>query len=212
MADSSIARIKQRYPKAYDKWTPEDDLLLEARYREGANLDQLSGLFRRQPSAITSRLFKLKFGSGSIEVKVAFAWEVVLQGDNQPYMFPNEITHYMKERYRCPAIYRWVIDCKEDDDETLIYIGEAQRLCPDRLNGYLAPGPTQQTNLRLSQQFHECVAQGRSVRLEVLNLTGAFVNDLNLTERELSHQDTRRLIERLLVTLYRHQEVKLLNL
>jgi len=219
MADEHLARIKQHYPKAYEKWTAEEDILLEQKYKEGASLEELATIFQRQPSAIRSRLFKLKFAAdrqsiyqGSIEVKVAFEWEAVLQTENQEYAFPNPITEFMKRHFKKPAIYRWVVERTNVDDETLIYIGEAARLCPDRLSGYLTPGPTQHTNIRLNRLFNECVAHGGRTKLEVLKLTGAFVNDLSLSENDLGRQDIRRLLEKLLVTLYRNQGVNLLNL
>ena len=109
-------------------------------------------------------------------------------------------------------IYRWIVERPDPNDEILMYIGEANRFCPDRLSGYITPGPTQQTNHRLNQQFHEVIAHGGRIRLETLKMTGAFVNDLDLTEKDLSRQDIRRLVERLLVTLYRNQGVNLLNL
>jgi phosphoenolpyruvate synthase/pyruvate phosphate dikinase len=179
----------------------------------------LAAIFQRQPSAITSRLFKFKFASarqdfkkGSIEVKVMFEWEAVCQSETEEYVFPKPITEFMKQLYKKPVIYRWIVERTDTNDEMLMYIGEAARLCPDRLSGYLVPGPTQQTNIRLNQQFHECIAHGGKIRLETLKMTGAFVNDLDLTEKDLSRQDIRRLIERLLVTLYRSQGINLLNL
>jgi hypothetical protein len=56
------------------------------------------------------------------------------------------------------------------------------------------------------------LAQGNKVKLEILKLTGAFVDDLALSENDLKRQDVRRLIERLLVTLYRNRGANLLNL
>jgi hypothetical protein len=219
MANEHLASIKRRYPRAYDKWVAEEDALLEKKYKEGTSLENLVAIFQRQPSAITSRLFKLKFASarqdfkqGSIEVKVMFEWEAVRQSEAEEYVFPEPITEFMNRLYKRPAIYRWIIERTNTDDEMLMYIGEAVRLCPDRLSGYITPGPTQQTNLRLNQQFHECIACGGRIRLEILKMTGAFVNDLDLTEKDLSRQDIRRLIERLLVTMYRSQGVNLLNL
>ena len=217
MAD--LASIRRRYPRAYDKWTAEEDSLLERKYKEGTSLETLPTIFQRQPGAITSRLFKLKFASarqdftqGSIEVKVMFEWEAVCQSESEEYIFPNPITEFMKRFYKRPVIYRWIVERTDVENEMLMYIGEAARLCPDRLAGYLTPGPTQQTNLRLNQQFHEWIAHEGRVRLEILKMTGAFVNDLDLTEKDLCRQDIRRLIERLLVILYRNQGVNLLNL
>jgi hypothetical protein len=219
MANEHLASIKRRYPRAYDKWTAEEDGLLEQKYTEGTSLEDLATIFQRRPGAITSRLFKLKLASarqdfkqGSIEVKVMFEWETVRQSEAEEYVFPKPITEFMKRLYKKPVIYRWIVERTNADDEMVMYIGEAARLCPDRLSGYVAPGPTQRTNLRLNQQFHEYVAHGGRIRLEILKMTGAFVNDLDLTERDLSRQDIRRLIERLLVTLYRNQGVNLLNL
>jgi hypothetical protein len=219
MTNKHLASIKQRHPRAYDKWTAEEDALLEQKYKEGTSLENLAATFQRQPSAITSRLSKLKFASarqdfqqGSIEVKVMFEWEAVRQSEAEEYVFPKPMTEFMKRLYKRPVIYRWIVERTNVGDEMLMYIGEAARLCPDRLSGYITPGPTQQTNLRLNQQFHECIANGGRVRLEIIKMTGAFVNDLDLTEKDLGRQDIRRLIERLLVTLYRNQGVNLLNL
>jgi len=218
MANEHLASIKRRYPRAYDKWTAEEDALLQQKYKEGTSLEKLAAHFQRQPSAITSRLFKLRFAStrqdfkqGSIEVKVTFEWEAVRSSETVEYEFPKPITEFMRQFYKKPMVYRWIVELP-DTDETLMYIGEAARLCPDRLSGYLTPGPTQQTNIRLNQQFHEFIAHGGRIRLEILKMNGAFVNDLDLTEEDLGRQDIRRLIERLLITLYRSQGVNLLNL
>lgn len=170
MANEHLASIRRKYPKAYDKWTAEDDFMLEQKYREGTSLENLAAFFQRQPSAITSRLFKMKFASTrqglkqeSIELQVMFEWEAVHQSDAEEYVFPRPVTEFMRRFYNKPAIYRWIVERTDIGDEPLIYIGEAARLCPDRLSGYLMPGPTQQTNLRLNQQFHECLVQGGSI-------------------------------------------------
>jgi hypothetical protein len=219
MVDGHFTPIRQRYPRAYERWTAEEDALLGRKCKEGVGLKELAAFFQRKPSAIASRLSKLSFAPakqdlnrGSIEAKVAFEWVAVLQAENEEYIFPNRITEFMRRHYSRPAIYRWIIARTGADDETLVYIGEASRLCPDRLSGYLDPGPAQQTNIRLSRQFHECAAQGSQVKLEILNLTGGLLNDLALSENDLKRQDVRRLVERLLVTLYRNRGVNLLNL
>lgn len=197
---------------------PEEENLLLEKYHKGASLIQLSQEFKRQPSAISGRLFKMKFGDnncvnlqgGTIEFRVAFEWEVVLASETTEYKFPTPITSFMKQKYRKPVIYRWTIE--HFDGERSFYIGEAVKFCPDRLNGYLAPGPTQQTNLRLNRLFHEGIENGACLKLEILKLPGAFVNDLDLHEKDLARQDIRRLIEKLLTALYRHQGLDLLNL
>lgn len=218
MPNEHIEAIKKKYPRAYQKWTSEEESLLLEKYQGGSSLVQLAQEFQRQPSAISGRLFKLRFGenghfdlqAGIIELRMAFEWEAVLSSDDSQYKFPQPITAFMKKHYRKPAIYRWTIN--QIEGETLFYIGEAVRLCPDRLNGYLSPGSNQQTNIRLNRIFQETAGNGASIRLEILKLSGAFVNDLDFQEKDLAKQDIRRLIEKLLVTLYKNQDFNLLNL
>jgi len=218
MANNQIEKIKQRYPRAYEKWTSEEDSLLQEKYAQGIAVKEIAKAFQRQPSAIRSRLLKSgvtyqeqDLQKGTIEVNFAFEWEPVFQEQKIQYVFPNSTTEFMRKNYRKPAIYRWTIEHIEDGD-SLFYIGEAVKLCPDRLSGYLSPGPTQQTNIRLNQLFHESIYNGATIKLEILKFTGSFVNDLRLGEKDLARQDIRRLIERLLVTLYRSQGLDLLNL
>lgn len=218
MTNEHIEAIQKKYSKAYQKWTPEEENLLLEKYQKGASLIQLVKEFERQPSAISRRLFKLRFGENShidlqqgiIEFKLAFEWEVVLASEKDEYKFPNPITGFMKQKYRKPVIYRWTI--ARGEGEKSFYIGEAVRFCPDRLNGYLSPGPTQQTNIRLNKFFQEGVGNGANLKLEILKMSGAFVNDLDLQDKDLARLEIRRLIEKLLVTLYRNQGLDLLNL
>jgi len=218
MPNEQLEKIRQKYPRAYQKWTPEEENLLLEKYQKGISLIQLVQEFERQPSAISGRLFRLRFGENShidlqqgvIEFKVAFDWEVVLASEKDEYKFPNPITSFMNQNYRKPVIYRWTMD--REEGEKSLYIGETVRFCPDRLNGYLSPGSKQQTNIRLNQFFQEGVRNGANLKLEILKMSGAFVNDLDLQDKDLARQDIRRLIEKLLVTLYRNQGLDLLNL
>ncbi|MGK7925738.1 MAG: hypothetical protein AB4290_10910 [Spirulina sp.] len=54
-----LAQIRKKYPKAYEKWTVEDDEELSALFEDGMKIMDLSQHFQRQPSAIRSRLKKL---------------------------------------------------------------------------------------------------------------------------------------------------------
>lgn len=218
MTNEHIEAIKKIYPRAYQKWTPEEESLLQEKYQKGANLVQLAKEFERQPSAISGRLFKLKFGKyshldlqqGIIEFKVAFDWKVVLASEKDEYKFPNPITSFMRKNYQKPVIYRWTIDRGEGGK--FFYIGETKKLCPDRLHGYLSPLPIQTTNVRLNKYFQESIGNGASIKLEILKMSGALVNDLDLQDKDLARQDNRRLVEKLLITLYRNQGLDLLNL
>jgi len=218
MTKEHVEAIKKKYPKAYQKWTPEEENLLLEKYQNGASLIQLAQEFERQPSAISGRLFKLRFGESSridleqyvIEFRAFFDWEVVLASENKEYKFPNSMTDFMRKNYQKPVIYRWTVD--RGNGGKIFYIGETKKLCPDRLHGYLSPLPIQPTNVRLNQFFHESIGNGARLKLEVLKMSGAFVNELDLQDNDLERQDNRRLVERLLITLYRSQGLDLLNL
>ena len=55
-----LADIKQRYPNAYESWTPEQEELLESMHKDGAPVKAIASVLKRQPSAISSRIRKLK--------------------------------------------------------------------------------------------------------------------------------------------------------
>lgn len=55
----SLETVRQRYPKAYEKWTEDEDARLKVEYVKGLGIRLLSEMFQRQPSAIRSRLRKL---------------------------------------------------------------------------------------------------------------------------------------------------------
>ena len=56
----SVERIRRQYPKAYARWTEEEDLSLKEAYEQSRTLDELAAAqFGRQPGAIQSRLRKL---------------------------------------------------------------------------------------------------------------------------------------------------------
>jgi len=54
-----FAEIRQKYPKAYERWTKEDDELLVNMFRQGKSIAELANHFQRKKGAIRSRLKKL---------------------------------------------------------------------------------------------------------------------------------------------------------
>jgi len=90
-----------------------------------------------------------------LKIEFAYQWEPLLISENRVYLFPKVITSFMKRRYKYPAIYRWSVFKKKPEDEKLIYIGEAQELCPQRINGYLNPDLSKQTNKRIKEKFQD---------------------------------------------------------
>ena len=58
-SSSGFDKIRQRHPRAYEKWSAEEDERLRAQYGQGRDVSELAELFGRQPSGIRSRLIKL---------------------------------------------------------------------------------------------------------------------------------------------------------
>ncbi|MEG3863753.1 hypothetical protein [Microcoleus sp. herbarium12] len=52
-------KIRQKYPRAYVKWSHDEDENLKKEYASGQQIGELSLKFKRQPAAIRSRLQKL---------------------------------------------------------------------------------------------------------------------------------------------------------
>jgi len=59
VTDTFVARILKEHPRAYERWTEEEDQLLKQKFSEGAAVQDLAKFFQRRPSAIRSRLRKL---------------------------------------------------------------------------------------------------------------------------------------------------------
>ncbi|NMO50918.1 hypothetical protein HH310_06895 [Actinoplanes sp. TBRC 11911] len=60
---SGIDEIRERHPKAYDRWTGRADAELAAGYLAGRTIEELAVEFQRQPSAIRRRLEKIAFAA-----------------------------------------------------------------------------------------------------------------------------------------------------
>ncbi|PCI11634.1 hypothetical protein COB72_00350 [bacterium] len=54
-----IEKIKREYPNAYEKWSTEDDVTLAEMSKNGIDILTMARHFRRQPSALRSRIAKL---------------------------------------------------------------------------------------------------------------------------------------------------------
>ena len=54
-----VEQIRREYPKAYAKWTEEEDTRLRYEHAQGRTVNELAESFQRKPSAIRSRLRKL---------------------------------------------------------------------------------------------------------------------------------------------------------
>ena len=54
-----LGQIRRRFPKAYERWTREEDDELRRLHEAGCGERELADRFGRQPSAIRSRIAKL---------------------------------------------------------------------------------------------------------------------------------------------------------
>lgn len=60
-----LDEIQQLHPRAYEKWTDEEDAQLTQLFRSGQTAKQIAETLQRQPSAVRSRLAKLNLVSSS---------------------------------------------------------------------------------------------------------------------------------------------------
>jgi len=54
-----VEEIREKYPKAYAKWTEDEDSILRNEYLRGKTVEELASSFQRKPGAIRSRLLRL---------------------------------------------------------------------------------------------------------------------------------------------------------
>jgi hypothetical protein len=56
----SPASIKQRYPRAYQRWTPEEDALLTRLYKQGKDLPTMCAALGRQLKSVETRIRRIE--------------------------------------------------------------------------------------------------------------------------------------------------------
>lgn len=56
--EQRMAEIRQAHPRAYEKWSSEEDATLKRLFQSGSNAKAIADQVKRQPSAIRSRLAK----------------------------------------------------------------------------------------------------------------------------------------------------------
>ncbi|HUT36237.1 MAG TPA: hypothetical protein VNE39_22300 [Planctomycetota bacterium] len=56
-----LASIRRNYPRAYEKWTPEEEAHLRELAARGSSIRELAAQIQRQPGAIRSRLDRMGF-------------------------------------------------------------------------------------------------------------------------------------------------------
>jgi DNA-binding NarL/FixJ family response regulator len=56
--EERLAKIRQVHPRAYEKWTEEEDAKLAQFVQSGYSVDEIASQLQRQPGAIRSRMLK----------------------------------------------------------------------------------------------------------------------------------------------------------
>jgi len=149
------------------------------------------------------------------KMKAEFLYEWIpvkaYAGKDKDYFYPQEITDYMKREYRKPHVYRWNIYLRTYEDAKIIYIGETKELCPNRIKGFINPGPSQTTNARLKKKFESYLESKYQIRLEICNFSKMMLGAREITSDELERSNIRKLIEAMLIENYKMKGFKILN-
>jgi hypothetical protein len=103
-------------------------------------------------------------------LECGYNWQQALLREKVGYIFPMAISPYMRINYKGPAVFRWEVYQKEAGDKKIVYIGEAQELCPKRLYGYLNPGPTQAANKKVNLDFRGYLKEKMNIRLDICDI------------------------------------------
>jgi hypothetical protein len=91
-----------------------------------------------------------------------------------------------------------------------LYIGETDNVVR-RIKGYLKPGPSQMTNIRMKSQFENYIKIGYQIHLEIMKINGFKLNGREYLQESLSDPCIRKLIENLVIIEEKNKGFDLLN-
>ena len=60
-----MQKIREKHPRAYEKWSPEEGVDLAELFRTGLSISDIAARLQRQPGAIRSRLHRLNLYSAT---------------------------------------------------------------------------------------------------------------------------------------------------
>jgi hypothetical protein len=130
----------------------------------------------------------------TLQINISYEWQPVLLREKVEYLFPMAITPFMRTKYRRPSVFRFIVFPNTSEDKKLVYIGEAQELCPRRLYGFLNPGQTQHTNQRVNTEFRSYLKDKLSIRLDDCNVREIIFGDVSLGLDSLNDKYLRRML------------------
>jgi hypothetical protein len=129
-----------------------------------------------------------------LQIKLTYEWQPVLLREGVEYLFPMDISPFMRARYKTPAVFKWDIFQKNPGDKKLVYIGEAQELCPKRLYGYINPGATQMANKKVNTDFRNYLKEKMKVGLQICRIQEIHLGGNVLDMSAFSDKHLRRLV------------------
>lgn len=144
-----------------------------------------------------------------MEIKFEFEWKEVEVSKGAKYNYPEKMSTYMKTEYGFSSVYRWVL---RKGDDLKLYIGEADQLCPQRINGYINLGPKQFTNIRMKEKLLNFKEKHYDVTLEFLSIKSLLIENKEIHSKDLANKYLRKFIEHLLLWHYSNDKrIELLN-
>jgi hypothetical protein len=147
-----------------------------------------------------------------LQIKLTFEWQPVYLRENVAYSFPMAISPYMRNRYKSPAVFKWDIHQKKPGDKKLVYIGEAQELCPQRLYGYLNPGPTQLAFKKVNTEFRAYLKEELNISLEICQVKEIAFGVSVLDPDSLTDKHVRRMVAEALIVEHRKKGFTVVDL
>jgi hypothetical protein len=147
-----------------------------------------------------------------LQIKIDYEWQAVYLRENVAYLFPMAISPYMRNRYKSPAIFKWDVHQKTTGDKKVVYIGEAQELCPRRLYGYLNPGPTQLANKKVNTEFRAYLKEKLDIGLEICQVQEISFGKLALDVDALTDKHIRRLVAEALIVEHKKRGFTVVDL
>jgi hypothetical protein len=130
----------------------------------------------------------------NLQITLEYEWQAICLRENVEYLFPMDISPYMRTRYKAPAVFKWDVYQKVPGDKRLVYIGEAQELCPKRLYGYLSPGPTQLANKKVNADFRGYLKEKFRIGLKICQVKEIILGGSRMDAQAFSEKHLRRLV------------------
>jgi hypothetical protein len=143
------------------------------------------------------------FDMDHIKLNLAYRWQPVFLREKVEYLFPMAISPFMRAKYRAPAVFKWEVYQTIPGDRKIIYIGEAQELCPQRLYGYLSPSASQLANQKINAEFRVCLKDNFKIKLDICQLEKLDWNEKVMGQEALKDRDFRRFLVSLLIVQHK---------